>query len=187
MSETSQKVCVFLASREPDNAVCHDAVVAVGEWIGRTGRTLVYGGARKGWMELLARTVRDNGGRIFGVVPDILVDRGLVSDLPDVTFRSAGLSDRKEIMARESDVFVALPGGIGTLDEVFTILGETCIGIRRRSVILYNADGCWTPLMDALRSLQRRGLIADEMMQCIHLIDSIPALEAVCSDAIAEV
>lgn len=187
MSETSQKVCVFLASREPDNAVCRDAVVAVGEWIGRTGRTLVYGGARKGWMELLARTVRDNGGRIFGVVPDILVDRGLVSDLPDVTFRSAGLSDRKEIMARESDVFVALPGGIGTLDEVFTILGETCIGIRRRSVILYNADGCWTPLMDALRSLQRRGLIADEMMQCIHLIDSIPALEAVCSDVIAEV
>lgn len=185
MPHPSQKVCVFLASREPGNAVCRDAVVAVGEWIGRTGRTLVYGGARKGSMELLARTVRENGGRIYGVVPQILVDRGLVSDLPDVTFHSASLADRKEIMSRESDVFVALPGGIGTLDEVFTILGEACIGIRRRTVILYNADGCWSPLVEALESLRRRGLIADDVMQCLSVVDGIPALEAACSGASA--
>lgn len=182
MESVSQRVCVFLASREPDNAACREAVVAVGEWIGRTGRTLVYGGARKGWMELLARSVKSCGGRVYGVVPQILVDRGCVSDLLDITFHCVGLSDRKDIMMRESDVFVALPGGIGTLDEIFTVLGESCIGIRRRRIILYDADHCWQPLLTALRSLRDRGLIADDILDCIVTVDSIEALEQACTD-----
>lgn len=175
-----QRICVFLASREPSNTVCHDAVVAVGKWIGQTQRTLVYGGARKGWMELLARTVKENGGRVFGVVPQILFDRNQVSDTLDVCFRSAELSDRKSIMMNESDIFVALPGGIGTLDEIFTALGEACIGISKKHVVLYNADECWSPLLSALEGLRNRGLIADETLSYLHTTNSIEGLEEIC-------
>ena len=78
-----------------------------------THRTLVYGGARKGLMEVLAQSVKRHGGRIYGMVPDILQERGWVSDTLDVTFRCVDLTDRKAMMNRESDVLVALPGGMG--------------------------------------------------------------------------
>ncbi|MBQ5826983.1 MAG: TIGR00730 family Rossman fold protein [Bacteroidaceae bacterium] len=179
-----QRICVFLASREPDNTVCREAVVSVGQWIGETKRTLVYGGARKGWMELLASTVKESGGRVLGVVPQILVERGLVSDTLDVCFHSADLSDRKAIMARESDIFVALPGGIGTLDEIFTILGEVCIGISKKHLVLYNADDCWTTLLKALSELQERGLIAKETLAHLHVVEDIEGLEKICQTLI---
>ena len=118
-----QKIGVYLSSKADLPESYTEAAQKVGELIGRTGRTLVYGGARKGLMETLAQSVKANGGRVFGMVPDIIVARGLESEL-DVTFRCVDLTDRKAMMNRESDVLVALPGGIGTLDEVFTVSAQ---------------------------------------------------------------
>ena len=155
-----RKIGVYLSSKDnlPESYV--RAAREVGELIGRTGRTLVYGGARKGLMEVLAQNVKLHGGRVYGMVPDIIVERGLESEAVDVTFRCAALSDRKDMMNRESDVLVALPGGIGTLDEVFTVLANTGIGIRRQPLVFYNVDGCWNALLAALDDLFRQGLIS---------------------------
>lgn len=155
-----RKIGVYLSSKDnlPESYV--KAAREVGELIGRTGRTLVYGGARKGLMEVLAQNVKLHGGRVYGMVPDIIVERGLESEAVDVTFRCAALSDRKDMMNRESDVLVALPGGIGTLDEVFTVLANTGIGICRQPLVFYNVDGCWNALLAALDDLFRQGLIS---------------------------
>ena len=155
-----QKIGVYLSSKEnlPENYV--QAAREVGELIGRTGRILIYGGARKGLMEVLAQSVKQHGGRIYGMVPEIIEKRGLVSDAIDVTFRCVDLSDRKMMMNRESDVLVALPGGIGTLDEVFTVMANTVIGIRHQPVVFYNVDGCWDTLLAALDNLFEQGLVS---------------------------
>ena len=155
-----RKIGVYLSSKDnlPESYV--KAAREVGELIGRTGRTLVYGGARKGLMEVLAQNVKLHDGRVYGMVPDIIVERGLESEAVAVTFRCAALSDRKDMMNRESDVLVALPGGIGTLDEVFTVLANTGIGIRRQPLVFYNVDGCWNALLAALDDLFRQGLIS---------------------------
>lgn len=155
-----QKIGVYLSSKEnlPENYV--QAAREVGELIGRTGRILIYGGARKGLMEVLAQSVKQHGGRIYGMVPEIIEKRGLVSDAIDVTFRCVDLSDRKMMMNRESDVLVALPGGIGTLDEVFTVMANTVIGIRHQPVVFYNVDGCWDALLAALDNLFEQGLVS---------------------------
>ncbi|MGN1244667.1 MAG: LOG family protein, partial [Alloprevotella sp.] len=126
MMMTTKRIGVFLSSKENLPEPYTQATLALGELIGRTGRTLVYGGARKGLMEVLAQQVKRHGGKVMGMVPDILVQRGLVSDAIDIEFRCADLSDRKAAMVRESDVLVALPGGIGTLDEVIC---KFCSGI----------------------------------------------------------
>ena len=73
-------------------------------------------------MEGLAKSAKENGAMIMGVVPTKLEEHGRVSDLRDVTFHSVNLSDRKDIMVQEAEVMVALPGGIGTLDEVFHVM-----------------------------------------------------------------
>lgn len=155
-----QKIGVYLSSKEnlPESYV--QAAREVGELIGRTGCILIYGGARKGLMEVLAQSVKQHGGRVYGMVPEIIEKRGLVSDAIDVTFRCVDLSDRKMMMNRESDVLVALPGGIGTLDEVFTVMANTVIGIRHQPVVFYDVDGCWDALLAALDNLFEQGLVS---------------------------
>lgn len=155
-----QKIGVYLSSKEnlPESYV--QAAREVGELIGRTGRILIYGGARKGLMEVLAQSVKQHGGRVYGMVPEIIEKRGLVSDAIDVTFRCVDLSDRKMMMNRESDVLIALPGGIGTLDEVFTVMANTVIGIRHQPVVFYDVDGCWDALLAALDNLFEQGLVS---------------------------
>lgn len=172
-----QKVGVYLSSKDnlPESYV--RAAREVGELIGRTGRTLVYGGARKGLMEVLAQSVKQHGGRVFGMVPDVIVERGLESKAIDVTFRCADLSDRKDMMNRESDVLLALPGGIGTLDEVFTVLANTCIGIRRQPLVFFNVDGCWNALLAALDDLFRQGLISGRPEDFYQVASNIDELE----------
>ena len=172
-----QKVGVYLSSKDnlPESYV--RAAREVGELIGRTGRTLVYGGARKGLMEVLAQSVKQHGGRVFGMVPDVIVERGLESEAIDVTFRCADLSDRKDMMNRESDVLLALPGGIGTLDEVFTVLANTCIGIRRQPLVFFNVDGCWNALLAELDDLFRQGLISGRPEDFYQVASNIDELE----------
>lgn len=173
-----QKIGVFLSSKSdlPESYV--QAAREVGALIGRTGRTLVYGGARKGLMEVLAQSVKANGGRVYGMVPDIIVDRGLVSDTLDVTFRCVDLSDRKAMMNRESEVLVALPGGIGTLDEVFTVMANAVIGISRQPVVFYNVDGCWDAVLAALTNLFEQGLVSGEPADYYSVATNIAELEA---------
>lgn len=172
------KIGVYLSSKDhlPESYV--EAARAVGELIGRTGRTLVYGGARKGLMEVLAQSVKQHGGRVYGMVPDIIVQRDLVSDCIDVTFRCVDLNDRKAMMNRESDVLVALPGGIGTLDEVFTVMANTVIGIRHQPVVFYNVDGCWDALLSALDNLFEQGLISGAPADYYAVANNITELEA---------
>ena len=173
-----QKIGVFLSSKSdlPESYV--QAAREVGALIGRTGRTLVYSGARKGLMEVLAQSVKANGGRVYGMVPDIIVDRGLVSDTLDVTFRCVDLSDRKAMMNRESEVLVALPGGIGTLDEVFTVMANAVIGISRQPVVFYNVDGCWDAMLAALTNLFEQGLVSGEPADYYSVATNIAELEA---------
>lgn len=173
-----QKIGVYLSSKEnlPENYV--QAAREVGELIGKTGRILIYGGARKGLMEVLAQSVKQHGGRVYGMVPEIIEKRGLVSDAIDVTFRCVDLSDRKMMMNRESDVLVALPGGIGTLDEVFTVMANTVIGIRHQPVVFYDVDGCWDALLDALDNLFEQGLVSGSPSDYYSVAHNIQELES---------
>lgn len=163
---------IFCSSKAGLSARYEEASRQLGEWMAQNGHTLLYGGSRCGLMHTVSHAAKAAGGRIYGAVPDVLVSRGLVSDELDVEFRCAGLSDRKEIFLREADVFVALPGGIGTLDEVFTVAAGATIGEHSKRVFLYNVAGCWDTLWEALLRMQREGLIAPEASTHIQLITS---------------
>lgn len=174
----SQKIGVFLSSHSDVPEAFRQATVGVGQWLGERGHTLVYGGSRYGMMEELAQSARAAGARVYGVVPQIVSERGFVSDCIDVEFRTADLHDRKQVLEREAEVFVALPGGIGTLDEVFTILGQVSIGITQKWVVLYNADGCWEKLVALLDALVEQRLVSPQQLAHLLVVDSIAALDA---------
>lgn len=173
------KIGVFLSSKDHLPESYMQAARDVGEFIGKTGRTLIYGGARKGLMEILASSVKQNGGRVFGMVPDIIAQRKQESDCIDVTFRCVDLSDRKAMMNRESEAIIALPGGIGTLDEVFTVMANSVIGIERKPIIFYNVNGCWNTTIASLKDLAKQGLISDSLTELFseaHDIDELKGM-----------
>ena len=117
-----ERIGVYCSSSVKIDKKYFDAAQQLGEWIGSNGKWLVYGGSNRGTMGTLAAAVKQSGGRVMGVVPTALEERDIVSDDLDVNFRCENLSDRKDIMIQESDILVAMPGGVGTLDEIFTTL-----------------------------------------------------------------
>ena len=145
MGNHLKTIGVFLSSHEHIDAVYAEAVDAVGRWIGQHGLTLVYGGSRSGMMERLACAVKQSGGKVMGVVPDVVRQRGLESAQCDVIMYAADLTDRKAIMMREADVILALPGGIGTLDEMFTAAAADVIGTASKKCMHLTSTTFGTP------------------------------------------
>lgn len=126
----------------------------LGQWLGKHKKTLVYGGSNQGLMGAIAQAAKKNGATIIGMVPTRLEELNMESHDLDVIFRTDNLSDRKDLMLQESDILVALPGGIGTMDEIFTVMASASIGYHRKMIILYNQDGFWSPLIQFLNQIE---------------------------------
>lgn len=154
-----KRIGVFCSGCEQISSRYFDAARGFGEWMGSQGMTLVYGGSDMGLMECIARAVKENGGVVVGVVPTKLEEKGRVSQLLDVTFHTENLSERKDVILRESDVLVALPGGVGTLDEVFHVIASCSIGYHSKRVVFYNVDGFWDGLLNILEQMRLGGFI----------------------------
>ena len=143
------------------------------------GHALVYGGVNQGLMECVAKAVKDSGGRTVGVIPRIVEKRGRISDYVEVEILCDNLSDRKQLMLDKSDVFIALPGGIGTIDEVFTIAASATIGYHEKRVILYNINGFWDALIQMMDDLQQRGMVRGQWRDYIAVASTIEELETI--------
>lgn len=148
---------------------------AVGQWIGRHEAQLIYGGVDAGLMSVVASATKDSGGRVVGVVPG---RRRLdASALNDVKVPTSDLNDRKGVMQMLGDIFVVLPGGYGTLDEFttsFSYLNFT--QQKERPIIVYNADGIFTPVLEQFRLMVRHGLMHAEAMDIIKEVADVDAL-----------
>ena len=172
-----KSVAVFCAASENIAPGYFEAAAEVGTMLGRLGVALVYGGARFGLMEATAKAAKQAGARIVGVVPDILVERDRVSRLLDEQVGCSNLSERKDIMLERSDVLVALPGGVGTLDEIFHVLAAATIGYHTKRVVLYNVNGFWNALLAAVDEMSQAGFVRGEMEKYLVVADNIAQLE----------
>lgn len=178
-----KSVAVFCAASENIAPGYFEAAASVGRMLGHIGATLVYGGARFGLMEAVAKGAKEAGAHVVGVVPEILEQRGRVSALIDEKIPCRNLSDRKDIMLAKSDVLVALPGGVGTLDEIFHVAAAATIGYHSKRVILYNVNGFWNGLLAALEELSEAGFVRAGLENIIVVANSIEELESLIEKA----
>ena len=172
-----ETVAVFCAASENISPRFAEYAREVGEMIARMGLNLVYGGAAAGLMEETAKAVHDNGGFVIGVVPEILEQNRRVSRLLNEKVITRNLSERKDYMQNICDVFIALPGGIGTLDEVFHILAAATIGYHDKKIIFYNAGGFWNTLLTVLEQLGEEGFIRAKGKELFFVADDCNALK----------
>ena len=175
------KIGVFCSANNQIDADYFRLTEELGAWMAREGHSVVYGGCNCGLMETIGKAVHDGGQMAIGVVPRIVEKGGRVSSSVDVNIACDNLSDRKDLILAQSDVLIALPGGIGTLDEVFTVAASHTIGYHAKKVILYNMNGFYNSLIAMLNDLQGRG--RNSSVDSSHIIrnneESLPSLSAI--------
>ena len=168
----NSNIGIFCASSDRMEQVYYDEAARLGAWIGQQGRTLVYGGANCGLMETLARSVHEAGGRVLGVVPQILVDNNRVSRFIDETVLTSDLNQRKQGIIDRSDIIITLPGSVGTLDEVFTVLAANTIGIHSKKVLFWNINGFWDELFQLFWALKKKNVINKPLEDYVLVADT---------------
>ena len=166
------KICVFCSANEQIAPEFFAAAEELGQWIATSGHTLVYGGVNQGLMEQVARAAHHGGARTIGVIPSMVEKSGRISQFVDVEILCDNLTDRKQMMMDQGDVFVALPGGIGTLDEVFTMAASATIGYHHKTLVLYNVRGFWNPLVSMLNQLAASGMMRNPWSTIIKIVDT---------------
>ena len=167
------KICIFCSANQQLDPDFFAMTEKLGRWLATEGHTLVYGGVNCGLMECVAKAVKEAGGRTVGVIPRIVEKNGRLSDYVDVEVLCDNLSDRKQLMQDQSDVFIALPGGLGTLDELFTVVASATIGYHEKPLILYNMKGFWDSLLALLDDLQAKGVVRGNWRDYIKVARSL--------------
>ncbi len=146
-------ICVFCASNRPLGRRFEDEAHLLGQFIAENGHTLVYGGATGGLMDVVAEAAHAAGGEIIGVVPERIVAMGRKSNLPTQLFVVGDMSERKELMKEYADVFVVLPGGIGTYDELFDVLASGMVGYHDKPLVVVNTDNFYDGILTQLERM----------------------------------
>ena len=175
-------VCVYCGSGPGTNPRFTDSAMALGKIFAENGIRLVYGGGSLGMMGAIATSVLDHGGAVTGIIPDFLTLRENALTRVQEMIVTPDLHERKRLMFEHSDAFVALPGGIGTLEELVEQLTWKQLGRHSKPVLLANIDGFWEPLLSLIAHMCatqfiRCGLTVD-ILQAERVEDILPRLRA---------
>ena len=178
---TIRTVCVYCGSGSGTNPRFIEAAQALGKIFAENGIRLVYGGGSVGMMGAVARAVLDHGGDVTGIIPEFLVQKEVMMPLKDLIV-TPDMHERKRLMFEHSDAFVALPGGIGTLEELVEQLTWKQLGRHAKPVLLADIDGCWGPLLDLFTHMRATQFIRTDMsveiLKAERVEDILPRLRA---------
>jgi uncharacterized protein (TIGR00730 family) len=175
-------VCVYCGSGPGTNPRYIESAKALGKTFAENGIRLVYGGGSLGMMGAIATSALDHGGVVTGIIPDFLTARENALTRVQEMIVTPDMHERKRLMFERSDAFVALPGGIGTLEELVEQLTWQQLGRHAKPVLLANIDGFWEPLLNLLAHMRatqfiRSGLNID-VLKAERVDDILPRLRA---------
>jgi uncharacterized protein (TIGR00730 family) len=187
MNDTSTRpalktVCVYCGSGTGQNPAFVEAAQELGKTLAAARIGLVYGGGDLGLMGTIARAVLDHGGHVTGIIPSFLREReGMFIDVQELIVVD-DMHQRKHLMFEKSDAFVALPGGIGTLEEFVEQLTWTQLGRHMKPIVLANIEGFWNPLLDLFERMKDERFVRPgldlKMTVADRVEDILPAIES---------
>ncbi|WP_030910633.1 TIGR00730 family Rossman fold protein [Streptosporangium amethystogenes] len=160
-------ICVFLASSQRIDKKYQELAEEVGAELARRGHGLVSGGARVSCMGAIARAARAGGARTVGVIPQSLVDIELADEHADELVITGDMRERKGVMDARSDAFLVLPGGIGTLEELFEIWTSRTLGLHDKPLVVLDPWGIYRPLRDLVEGMQEAGFTRPNVFDAI--------------------
>ncbi len=184
---TIKTVCVYCGSGPGTNPRFVEAAIAFGKTLAEDGIRLVYGGGSIGLMGAVAKSVLDHGGAVTGIIPEFLTNRENALKRVQELIVTPDMHERKRLMFEHSDAFVALPGGIGTLEELVEQLTWQQLGRHTKPVLLANIDGFWEPLLALLAHMRETEFIRPnlqvDILKAERVDDILPRLRAAAARA----
>ena len=172
------RLCVYCGSSGAVDQRYRQAARDLGERLAAAGIELVFGGGRIGLMGVLADAVLAAGGRVVGVIPERLRDAELAHQGASELVITASMHDRKRVMAERADAFAVLPGGIGTLDEMFEMLTWRQLGLHDKPIFLVDVAGYWLPLRMLLDHIEAQRFAASLVPRLVTVVPDVAALMA---------
>lgn len=167
------KLCIFCSANQNIDPDFFEMTRDLGKWAAESGHSIVFGGHDAGLMHAVSKAAKDAGGQVIGVVPRRIEEMGRLSPYLDVHIPTEDLTDRKDLMIAQSDAFIVLPGGIGTLDELFTTAAAATLKYHEKPLILWNMKGFWNSLIACLDDLQQKGVIRGNWRDGIKVANSL--------------
>lgn len=165
------KICVFCGSSMGNDVRYHDAAVRLGEVLAENDCTLYYGGGNVGLMKVIADKMLEEGKEVVGVMPNLILDMEIGHDGVTKMIETDSMSERKSLLIDESDAFIAMPGGFGTLDELFEIIVLNQLQITDKPVALYNVMNYYDGIIQFIDHAVSQGFIRKEHRDNIIISD----------------
>lgn len=182
-----ENICVYCGSGVGTNPAYAEAARTLGRDLAAAGIGLVYGGGGLGLMGEVATATIANGGRVIGIIPRFLTGLEHMLQSADELVVTENMHERKQLMFDRADAFVALPGGVGTLEELVEQLTWSQLGQHEKPIIVANISGFWDPFLDLLAHMQAQAFIRDGLEVNFIVVDSadgiVPAAIAACARA----
>jgi uncharacterized protein (TIGR00730 family) len=173
-----RSLCVYCGSSGAVDRRYRDAAVELGGALAANGIDLVYGGGRRGLMGLLSDAALAAGGRVTGIIPQAMRAAEWAHEGATELVVVDTMHERKRLMAERADAFAILPGGVGTLDEMFEILSWRQLRLHDKAIFLVDVAGYWQPLRALLEHVVAAGFARAIVPDLMHVVPSVPALMA---------
>ena len=158
-----KSICVFCGSSTGENEIYAEAAKSLGKLMVNQGIALIYGGAKVGLMGIIADEVLANGGKTIGVIPDFFSDKEIAHTQLTELIYVKSMAERKAVLAELSDAFIAMPGGFGTLDELFEMMTASQLDLHKKPVGILNVNHFYNALIAQVDRMQ-----SDQFMKLIH-------------------
>ena len=186
-----RNVCVYCGSNDGTSPEYAAAAQILGRDIAEAGIRLIYGGGSVGLMGIVARTALENDGKVTGIIPQFLKDREVMLGEASELVVTADMHERKRIMFERADAFVALPGGIGTLEEVVEMMTWAQLDQHEKPILIANVNGFWDPLVDQFRRMAddgflRKDFLGEHVALPVRFCDSAEDVIPTLQDAVAD-
>ncbi len=176
-----RNITVFCSASDTISPLYKHEAEVLGSWIGTHHHTLVYGGASGGLMEIVAHAARKGGSNVIGIIPRRIAEMGRSSQQPTELITVESMGERKQLLIERGDLLVVLPGGIGTIDELFDALTAHMLGAPQKPIIICNTQGLFDPLLEQIEHLRRNNFlrynqpdlyrVAPDAQSCCELIE----------------
>jgi uncharacterized protein (TIGR00730 family) len=185
-----KSICVYCGSGDGEEPAYAEAATALGKAMAEAGIRLVYGGGSVGLMGRVARATLDAGGEVTGIIPHFLEKREeMFTDVTDLIV-TQDMHERKMMMFDRAEAFVALPGGVGTLEELVEQLTWIQLGQHEKPVLLANIAGFWRPLMELIDHMREENFVRPDVdvsyLVTENVADIVPMLQQAVADKPAE-
>ncbi|MBD3349923.1 MAG: TIGR00730 family Rossman fold protein [Candidatus Lokiarchaeota archaeon] len=171
--ENMANLCVFCSSSSKVSKKYKEETAHLGTLIGKKKHCLIYGGGNVGLMGILARNVHDNGGKIIGIIPKAIADYGIVYKDADELIVTTSMSERKQKMTKKADAFIILPGGFGTLEELFEVLTLKQLQYESKAIVIVNINHFYDKMFDFFEKIFEEKFAKSQFKELYHVAENV--------------